>query len=930
LLQALAVYPANRNPASDGEKVYRAALLLAAGQVAAAETLLDGIQSHPSLIRALRKLILTVKGQATNRTERPASATEYLVEAYYLQSIGELEGALEAARAVTRISPSFGFGWARVAELEFGFARMDAAARAVDVALELSPRNAQALALKGFFLAAKESNRAALRYFNRAIAIDGGLGNAWLGRGLVQIHLGHGHEGRADLQVAATLEPQRALLRSYLGKAFSHTADNTRALKELNLAKRLDPNDPTAWLYSALILQKQNRINEAITDLEKSKDLNNNRRLWRSNLLLDQDRAVRAANLASIYRDAGMTEVSVWEASRAVNYDYGNFSAHLFLANSYDALRDPKQINLRYETPWLSELLTANLLAPAGAGNLSQNISQQEYSRLFESDHLGISSSTEYYSSGDWVQRGSQYGYFGKTSYAFDGFYRSENGQRPNNDLEQRSISVKLKHELTPRDSLFFRYWNYDAESGDLTQYYDQTNANRTLRVDEEQDVNLLAGYHRQWAPGSHSLLLVGWFKDQVEARDTDPSLVWLRTDGGGSVVGVEDPRVSSLGFTAYAFTNRTEFDALSAEFQQIWQTPDHVTILGLRGQLGWAESFNGLQEQTVPTVLALDRFETEMDRLTAYGYHQWQVRDSLRLTVGLSYDRLHYPENLLVVPITDDEATDYHLSPKAGLLWSPWKNAYFRLAYTRSLGGVFFDNSIRLEPSQVAGFNQAFRSVLPESAAGLVPASEFETFHAGLDYMAPTRTYIGLEGEILRSDAVRTIGVLTNEPFFPFLPDFTSSTKQSLEFEERSALLSVNQLLGDEWAIGARYRVTRAELETRFKEVSPAALNSRQDVNATLHQVRFYLLFHHPTGIFAQADSVWSHQSNDGYTPARPDEDFWQFNVFVGYRFLRRQAEARIGLLNITDQDYRLNPLTLYSELPRERTLAASFRFYF
>jgi hypothetical protein len=43
-----------------------------------------------------------------------------------------------------------------------------------------------------------------------------------------------------------------------------------------------------------------------------------------------------------------------------------------------------------------------------------------------------------------------------------------------------------------------------------------------------------------------------------------------------------------------------------------------------------------------------------------------------------------------------------------------------------------------------------------------------------------------------------------------------------------------------------------------------------------------------------------------------------------------RRHAEARIGLLNITDQDYKLNPLTLYSELPRERTFYASFKFYF
>jgi hypothetical protein len=47
--------------------------------------------------------------------------------------------------------------------------------------------------------------------------------------------------------------------------------------------------------------------------------------------LLDQDRAVRSANLAAIYQDAGMSDISVREAARAVNADYANYSSHLFL-----------------------------------------------------------------------------------------------------------------------------------------------------------------------------------------------------------------------------------------------------------------------------------------------------------------------------------------------------------------------------------------------------------------------------------------------------------------------------------------------------------------------------------------------------------------------------------------------------------------------
>ena len=50
-----------------------------------------------------------------------------------------------------------------------------------------------------------------------------------------------------------------------------------------------------------------------------------------------------------------MTDVSVREAAQAVTYDYANYSAHLFLANSFDALRDPTRFNLRYETAWVCQ-----------------------------------------------------------------------------------------------------------------------------------------------------------------------------------------------------------------------------------------------------------------------------------------------------------------------------------------------------------------------------------------------------------------------------------------------------------------------------------------------------------------------------------------------------------------------------------------------
>jgi hypothetical protein len=49
-----------------------------------------------------------------------------------------------------------------------------------------------------------------------------------------------------------------------------------------------------------------------------------------------------------------------------------------------------------------------------------------------------------------------------------------------------------------------------------------------------------------------------------------------------------------------------------------------------------------------------------------------------------------------------------------------------------------------------------------------------------------------------------------------------------------------------------------------------------------------------------------------------------------VGYRFLRLRGEVTVGVLNLTDQDYRLNPLSTYLELPRERTFFTRLRVNF
>ncbi|MEY4386348.1 MAG: hypothetical protein RLY20_1631, partial [Verrucomicrobiota bacterium] len=592
-----------------------------------------------------------------------------------------------------------------------------------------------------------------------------------------------------------------------------------------------------------------------------------------------------------------------------------------------------------YETPWFSELLLANLLSPVGAGNLSATVSQQEYSRLLKSDSLGVFSSSDYLSSGDWTQNASLFGTVDNTSFAFDAFYRNQNGTRPNNEQEQQSYSLKLKQQITAKDSVMVQVGYFKSDGGDTAQYYNNSGSTNfpgvptpsaTLQVTEKQEPNLLVGYHREWAPGSHTLFLFSRIDDDLTITDSDPSLLWLRTAvsffTGATNISLRNPAFFTQDY-------QSKLTAYSTELQQIWENHQFTFIAGGRYQWADAHTTDDLNRNLGLPVQVLGDYNNDLSRASVYGYAHWQVADPLRLIGGLSYDHLDYPVNIDTSPITSAEDSKSLWSPKVGLLYSPLPKTHLRAAYARSLGGVFFDNSVRLEPTQIAGFTSAYRSLIPESIAGIVPGTEFDTYGVGLDHTFDTRTYLYAQGELLKSDGTRTLGLLVNsDPLVP-IADTASSTRQSLEFEEKSVSLGLNQLLGDEWALGSRYKLTHADLQTRSLDIAPTLTGAgvlNQDVSSLLHQVWLYAIYQHRCGFFSQFDAVWSKQSNDGYTPSLPGEDLWQFNLSAGYRFLQRRAEVRVGLLNITDEDYHLNPLTVYREMPRDRTLAVSFKLEF
>ncbi len=999
LLAALRTLPRSAPP------LYRAAVLLSVGRVDKARAALRGVSAANPNRRALEQLIATVKREPWNGSTEKRSAAEWLAESYYQQSQSNLEGALVAAQRAAE--GGSGFALARVAEMEFSFGRTAKAKDAVEQALVKTPRNAQAHAIRGFLLSAENHIADARASFEQAIAIDSALGNAWLGRGLTSLRKGDREAGRRDLHTAAVLEPTRSLFHSYLGKAFSNEATSWRNLfggtgeleslanKDLARAAELDPDDPTPPLYTAIQRKQENRYNESVAELEHSLALNDNRRIYRSKFLLDQDKGVRSSNLASIYQNNGMTEVAVREAVRAVNADYSSAAAHLFLANSYDNLRDPRRVLLRYETPWFNEQLLANLLSPVGGGPLSQFVSAQEYSKMFEADGFGLNIVSEYRSDGQLRSIASQYGTFGNLSYALDADYQYDSGDKQNSDLSRFEGYATFKLQLAPTDSILLQTKWQDLRTGDTTRRFDndalRDTQSNTSRFRELQDpAFLLAGWHHEWSPGNHTLLLGSWLRDsQTFNADETVQFEILRDIGGllppnadlGTFRDADIPRrglaargnvpatlsrlvgrgktgpqnIPLLGGQKTAvlrdnfdFRRRSEFEIFSADLQQILTFDAHTLILGARLQSGEFDTTQILSlsdpvfaKSGFYNIPAADQHSiVDFSRLTLYAYDHWRLTNCLTVHAGVTYDDMEYPENFRNPPVSDRQTSLDRVSPKIGFTLSPSPLFTMRGVYTEFVSGVSFDESIRLEPTQMAGFTQAFRSTISEDVLGSIEGAKFKVIGISLESKLPTRTYLGADWTQVEQRLDRSIGVFdilndaANPGFVGILP---SQAEERITYKENAISLSVNQLIGDNWSIGARYRYVRSELDSHLPEISAANFpGGVRALEATLHEAAIFANYNHRSGFFARADATYYDQVNKGYAPGSLSADgatgdkFWMVNAFAGYRFMQNRAEVSVGVLNITDTDYQLNNLNPILDLPRDRTLAVRCRFSF
>ncbi|MBX9629715.1 MAG: TonB-dependent receptor [Burkholderiales bacterium] len=533
--------------------------------------------------------------------------------------------------------------------------------------------------------------------FQRAVELDSEDPSTRVGLALALIRVGKKQAGRQELEIAAVVDPANSLVRSYLGKAYfeERTADWTRMAEEqLKLARQLDPLDPTPSLYGALLLSRQNRPVEAVRELARSKQLNDNRAPYRSRLLLDEDIAVRSADLVRSYRDLGYGQVAERESSGIASTDPGNFVGHRLLAESY--YERP-----RHTVAQVSEVLQAQVWQPLnsnplqidriddgsfilrGTGPSTPGIN--EYSSLFtkEGPHL---QATGMVGTNDTLGHQIVASILkGRVAASIGSFgYRSD-GIQDGWGLEKNLTNGFVQIQPTADSSLFVEARSTERVQGDLQGNF--FGESRSLRLTEDRQLARAGGRIR--LNNAWSVAAVGSYIDGNAATEFPAGTELLRIKGPEHSGEVQGVMRGSAGWLMFGGSH--------------YRADGNATFFGFTsGATSASES------------------------VYAYG-SLYVIPSILRLDAGLSSDR-----------VKDDALSEVvdQLSPKLGLLLRPVPFLTLRAASFRALRrGAVAEQTI--EPTNVTGFNQFYDDSLGASSV---------RNGVGVDVEVNPTTFVGIE----------------------------------------------------------------------------------------------------------------------------------------------------------------------------------------
>jgi tetratricopeptide (TPR) repeat protein len=791
----------------------------------------------------------------------PESASAKIALSYAQQAAFDLEGAQQTLQQAVQQQPGDALAWARLAELQLMLGDRQASRDSAQKAVSLQPQLGRTQTTLGFAALAEFRNAEAMAAFERAIAYDSADPLAHLGLGLARISSGALEAGRADIEVAVGLGSNDALLRAYLGKAYFEEKRSPLDTEQFAIAKQLDPRDPTAYLYEGIALQTQNRPIEAVRELEKSIELNDNRAVYRSRLLLDKDRAARGTSLARAYNDLGFRQLGINQSTESLEIDPSNASAHRFLSDAF-------QGQSRHEIARVSELLQAQLMQDININPIQPSIAASnlnivtlggpasagfnEFTPLFERNKAQFNISAFGGNESTYGGEGVVSALYNNFSFSLGAFSYNSDGWRENNDLDQKLVNAYAQWAVNPELNVQFEYMRQETDQGDLAFNFDPTAFSDDRRLNTDRDIARLG---LRYSPTLGSNFLLSYIysdrsEEQSENRQLDPitlfSLDADRNTDGSLVEGQYIHQADLWNLVAGAAYSDLDTNGNIAG-------SINLNIPGLPPFL------------QPPPIIFGEEIEEKIKHSRAYVYANINTTPDLTWTLGASVD-----------DFKDEPIEESSFNPKFGVRWKVNNSYQLRAAAFKVLKPSLINNRT-IEPTQVAGFNQFF-----DDASG----TESWRYGIALDSRLTENIAWGLE--LTWRDIQQPVVVLGT--------DDVDDENQ----DEQLHRLYFN------WTPTERLAITSELVYDLFESDQPSVPEDAlypqkvRTVSAPLGATYF-----HPSGFFAGIVGTYVDQEVKSSISAEGDDNFFLVDLAVGYRFKKRLGIASLGVKNLFDTEF-------------------------
>jgi tetratricopeptide (TPR) repeat protein len=619
------------------------------------------------------------------QSKHPLSDSGWVVRGYLAQAKYDLSQAAQSFEQAAALNSRNTLASVELAKVYFGSDQSERALHIIQQVIRKRPQNVAAQNLKSFILLAQNETDTALANFEKLRDDLSADAETYFGLSLAYMRQGRVKQAMQSIASALLLDTQRSMYLSYWGKMLHQIGRYDKALTVLDSAIRLDPQDPTPHLYRAIVLRDLNRPSEAIQQLQMASQLNDNRAIFRSRALLDQDLAVQNVDLSRLYTRLGLANWVQKKAQDAIRQDFTNFSAHVQNSGAYQAQQDRAYAKA-------SEALLARMMQPA---NINTFAGFNTYSSLFETP--GNEFNIEL-AGGNHGQRQITLNTNGadvqsRLAWSATALTQSTDGWRDDNGESFSNLSLMGKWQPDRVDNVLLAISASENETlGDFNSRFEVDAATDDYARFNLDSLQLDVGWQHRINENHQILTYLSLSDVDFKLRDTiiDQTIVV------GSDTLTQERRLNSI----------QQRPQKLLQLQGIFQQGSHQLKYGLvsfkrnnRSDTSYDYGLFDPEHKLIDALTTFDerlRYNLDIQSLSVYLQDSWQALQTLDVDMAIYLDDMDNANAL-----TGGEWTLRETTARLGFVWKPTQQHAIRLAHFRYLLPFL---SARLDPTDVAG----------------------------------------------------------------------------------------------------------------------------------------------------------------------------------------------------------------------------------